>query len=697
MATIKTKSEFELPEELQSKVDFMVERYKNFNRNTRNWNAKFELFKRYYEGYQYEDDNLGDGKTMIKDVMDRQRSRSNNGSDQNVWKFRINDNIVQEIVDYFLVDYVITDPSFDMDAMNDDTKSVQVAKSIDRILKHVKEVNGFSVKNLEAALLCILTGSVYMGVFQEDDEISIDYFPYDKIIDDGIATDLEKSDFIIRVHDLPLYVFQDQFKKMYKEMYGDEDPYKKSSSIETASTLNSLDHLYSVFDAVKQYTAKVEMKKVRVLECLDADGRQIFMVETGEEQFEFAGIFESPYPMKFNYVRIPFKLSPLSAGGSTFMADIIEVQNAVNFITSQALNNAVEQSNPKRFIADDVFFRDQDGQESIIGPKSQTFRYTPSLTNPNAPVIFYDTVPVLSAQLYQAKQDLIDRTYKRLNITPAARGMLPASRTSSKALEFLTGQRNNQSQAYMILYKNALQSLAKKIIQMAKQVYKDEKLIRIVGQDSVYAVEEFKKYLPDDPNIKIVAGTEVDEGSSQKQALILQLLQYGGEEIFNNDALMRVLGMNRDESFRPPAEADRNLAIMQIAKVLAGEETPNPEKGQNHLVFVEEINKLKKTKNWFDADDTIKANIDKMSDAHLMAQRQEVYELQLMDAQAKQQAQDIAQQSGLVDQQPPAPTQGTPPAPQTTQPAQPTTAPQEPQLVQQILSQMQGGQQPQNG
>ena len=638
----------EIPKKYKSFIENRVlERYKTWKRGQPAVANRLELFKSYLEGYQYEDDKFGVGRTRLRDVADRQRSRELRGSDYNLWRFRVNDNIVDEIVNYFLVDYIITDPSFDMVPLNDDISSVQTAKGIDRLIRYGKEISGFEEKNLEASLLRVLTGSVWYYVYENDGQAMIDYLADDKVIDDGECINSEDSDFLIRIHDLRPDVFKDEFKDMYKKLFKNSDPYESKAENSSMAIGYSLDELYKLYDNVKQNQKNPTDFKIRVLEILTQRKEQFFMVETADEAFEFAGLFKSKYPMKYPYLRSRFKASPLASGGSSPIPDLIEVQNAINYITNAALNNIVEISNVKRFIPATLqILGDQDGEVNMIPQKSQTFRYVGAPDMTSEP-IFYDKPPTIAPELLQYKDAIIQRTYRRMGITEASRGLLPASRTSSKALETLLQQRNNQSSPYLVLYKSSLQLLAKKYLQMAKSVYNEEKLLKIIGQDSLYAVKQIKEYIPDDPIVTIVAGSDINLSSDAKMTLVLQVLQYGGVEAFADEKLLKLLGLNTDETFRPPYEADRNQAIMQLAGVLAGGETPVPERGQNHLVYLDEVSKLKKTRQWEQASMEVRARINKLEFDHMVAQQSEMYQLQLIDQIAKANAQQTMRQAGM--------------------------------------------------
>lgn len=637
-----------LPDELKDFTDHALERYKAVSRRAGSWNARFQLFKSLYEGYQYEDDDIGVGKSRIKDVQQREQARNMRGPNWNHWRFRVNDNIIQEVVDYFLVDYIVTDPDWDMEPISDDSQAKFVAKAMNRVIEYVKEINEFGVQNLESGLLTILTGTTYYHVYEEEEtgEVGIGYKPYDGVIDDGEALDLELSDYLIIPHDMPLPKFKAKFEAKYKEMFGDESPYTKYYEANNYDINYSLADLYGMFDAARTYAQTRNTYKVRVLEVLTYDGQQIFFVQTGVENFDPVFLGESPYPMRYPYVRNRFKASALSGQGTTWLADLIEVQNAVNYLTNAAVNNTVEQANLKIFTPRDVIYSDQDGETDVIGVKTQHFKFIPSPTY-DGPIMQYVQAPAIAIELVNQRDALIQRTYTRLNITPAARGLLPASRTSAKSLEFMVNQRNNQSQPYMVLFKNSLQRLAVKIIQMAKDVYSEDKLLEIVGQDSLYGVREFKKYIPDAPTVKIVAGTEVDLTAADKEAKLQYILQYGGLEAFDNEDLMTLFGLNKDENLTTPADRWRGQALIQISDILAGEEIPKTERGQNHLVFIQEINELKSTKQWENASDEIKAQIEEFEKNHYIAYEQDVQEKQIWSALGAQRAQALATQLGL--------------------------------------------------
>lgn len=640
------------PLRLQPLVDFVIERYKAFKYANRNLNAKLELLKEYYEGYNYQDDLLGEGKNRLREVEIRTLNRLKSLEDiaEGDWKFVMNDNVFRQVVNHYIVDYVVTSPSFVFNTINNDFAKKEIAKAFNKLIQYVLEYNKFDLIKYKSAMLSMLSGSSYWHIYPENGEIKIKFKPMDMVCDDGESLELDDSDFIIICHDFLPFQIEQTFSDYYQKTYKNKEPYEVLSYVDFGDYKFSLQYIFDKFNGLStKYQTEKKLTKTRFLEVITSSGLQIWIVQTGDDSYEFLGVYESPYKIsEYPIVRLKFEDSPLSSQGSTFLPDLIEKQNAINFITNTAVNNAVESSVPKRFIDMQTTMTDQDGENQIIPIKAQTFYYnqSPIAVENKIPVIFYDKPPVISPELYSVKNEIISSIYERYNITPASRGLLPASRTSAKSLDILLQQRNNHSQPYMVLYKHALEDLAKKILLLSKEVFSREKLDLILGEDSMLSVDKFIEYIPEKPLVKIQAGSEVDTSGGQREMLILQLLQYGGIEAFSDDKLMQVMNLNKDGLFNNPADADRAMAQIQISSIINGDELDKfkPERGQNHLIFEQEVNKLKKTRLWTKLNEDIKDKIRKWADQHIMAYHIEMAEVEGKQALAREQVKRVVQQ-----------------------------------------------------
>lgn len=250
----------------------------------------------------------------------------------------------------------------------------------------------------------------------------------------------------------------------------------------------------------------------------------------------------------------------------------------------------------------------------------------------------------------------------------ATRGMAPGRVDSGAGISSLQEADDSRLGTTFRHIGAGLAKVARLMLRTAKQFYREERVIQIVGESGIVEAHEFfgddlLSHGYNDFDVRIFSGSALPSSPSARTSLVMQLAQSGFLSPQNQDdrkLVFRVLelGGPKDAIFR-----DRTLAVVQ-ARIENADfrrgimHQPNP--WDDHQAHIDEHNAFRRRPEYLEEIKRLPM-LDKMIEAHIQMTQA------LMVTQQAQQAQ-LAQMGQQMGAQPPQPAPPGPPQPQPGQP-----------------------------
>jgi len=212
------------------------------------------------------------------------------------------------------------------------------------------------------------------------------------------------------------------------------------------------------------------------------------------------------------------------------------------------------------------------------------------------------SAPSLPPDVFNLLSYTEDQLGKKFAAGQIASGQAPAGITAAVALQFLNEMENDRASSDIAKHNIFMEGLYRKMLSVAGEYYKsdDGRLLRIMGEDNKFLMKYFDQAnLTKTYDVVINNGTALPETKAGRVQRVIEMLQFGGEEIVKDLGTERIIDLldlgNADKMVSLATEAIRT-AEAENEIMLNGEGMPLPEEWEDHILHwrthVQEIQKL---------------------------------------------------------------------------------------------------------
>lgn len=358
---------------------------------------------------------------------------------------------------------------------------------------------------------------------------------------------------------------------------------------------------------------------------------------------------ENPYPK----VSLPFTAVhhipvPGRFWGDSIVSSIIDPQRNLNKARSQAIEHRNLLAKGKYFVVDGAL---RPGQVITSAPgEIVTYKHVPSAPDGGRPHL-EQGAPVPDSywkDIEQSRQEINEVS----GVNEVSRSELPSGqKLSGIGIAYLQEQDDTRLSPTAHSAGRAAEDLGKFRLELARQFYDEPRMLRIIGPNNSVRVREFRREdIPDEVDVRVVAGAGLPKSRLAKQQLIFDL--WDKKIVTDPRAVVKLLEFGEVDGLHDDIQLDIAQAERENEALKAGDPqmAPAPEDFHNHDVHIAEHDRSRKSEEYERLPDEVRA----LFAAHVLAHKEMMLERQaeraLLGAEESPMERAILQQ-----QQPPEP------------------------------------------
>ncbi len=290
------------------------------------------------------------------------------------------------------------------------------------------------------------------------------------------------------------------------------------------------------------------------------------------------------------YMRVPGRLA-----GDTFVTDYRPIQVMYNMVRSDILENLMKVSNP--IFADYVGALD-------TAPQFEAGEFI--LRKPNVPgelrQFKVDPFPPHSMNMMMR---LMQEGANVSGVNDIARGNVPRGVRSADQMGYLVEQSDSRLHPFIEEYEDMVKTALTYVLWLAREYMELPVVLRVLGKNKTYEAMLFStKDIPADADVIVDKGSALAQSGAALQQLAITLWDRG---ILRDPALvLRLTQYGALEEATGDVELDTAQAQRENERLKVGLAVP-VEDFQNHIVHVLEHNRFRKTADYDEATEEIKA------------------------------------------------------------------------------------------
>lgn len=228
----------------------------------------------------------------------------------------------------------------------------------------------------------------------------------------------------------------------------------------------------------------------------------------------------SKFPYKHG--RYPFvKLDHGSTGrfyGESTLVDLIPVQREYNRSRSQTVEARNLTSKPQYVVP-----KGSVDVTKLVSRPGLVIEFTPGFDPPKAL-----EQPELPSYVFQDQDRSISDMDYISNQFEVTQGRAPAGVEAASAIAYLQEENDSILGPTIDSLEEAVEDIGYQSLELAKQYWPDEKMVKVVSGSQVYEVFQFKRNsLPDEIDFKVERGSMQPKSSAAQRAFIMELVNSG--------------------------------------------------------------------------------------------------------------------------------------------------------------------------
>jgi hypothetical protein len=240
---------------------------------------------------------------------------------------------------------------------------------------------------------------------------------------------------------------------------------------------------------------------------------------------------------------------------------------------------------------------------------------------PNAPPPTAMQIPLIPQYAYTEEDSLINKIDDIFGINEVSRGQLPSAGIPAIGMQFLVEQDDTRIGVVTEGMEYAYAGVGRQILKYAEKYYDTPRLLKMAGKSMEYTVKSFVgEDLLGNTNTTVIRGSTLPGSKTLKRQEIINLHQQG---YFGNPQDPKVLqNVLSQLEYGDVQEAwkERSLDMAQITKCIAMiemEVKPPVHEADNHILFYQELNNLRKSEKFDKFSDLSKAILLEVMEDHL--------------------------------------------------------------------------------
>lgn len=295
--------------------------------------------------------------------------------------------------------------------------------------------------------------------------------------------------------------------------------------------------------------------------------------------------------LPFEHGEMPFVEFGLPAVGKFWPVSPTEmsvpIQKELNRTRSQMLENQNMSANPKWIVEkdslDDEVITSRVGE--VLQVKRSASREPHPVGMPGLPAYVSENVALAIADLQEI--------WGQHEVT---RATVPSGLRSGRAIAFLIEQDDTRLGPVVHALESAMEELGKQLLALARQFYKEPRLVRIVGKDKEMIVRSVRGTdIADNLTVRVQSGSAFPYSRAAKQDEIMELIQGG---VFNpiqdREHILRALDVGQVDALVYRSQQDRNNARWENDLMAQGK-VQVPADFDDHAVHIDEHNVYRKS------------------------------------------------------------------------------------------------------
>lgn len=314
------------------------------------------------------------------------------------------------------------------------------------------------------------------------------------------------------------------------------------------------------------------------------------------------------YP--YSHGEYPFaKLDAIPSGkfyAESPVTAIIPVQRELNRRRSQIIEAANLMGKPKL-----IYAQGSIDPTKVTSEPGQGIPYKMGFPKPEQ----MQLAP-LPNHVMQEVQQLMDDLNELGGATDMNRGSNPSQVTAATALSYLQEQNDTKLSDVITSLEEGVEKTGRLILSYVSEFWTTERVVRIVGPDGAFDAKTYKgSDLGGNLDVRVEAGSALPQSKAAKQAFVMDLMKMFPQYAEKGFELLEIGGIEKiyDEYL-----TDKRHALRENIRMTEGEEVLIND-FDNHEVHVMIHNKFRKSQEFENLPDEVKAAITLHVDTHYMA------------------------------------------------------------------------------
>lgn len=326
------------------------------------------------------------------------------------------------------------------------------------------------------------------------------------------------------------------------------------------------------------------------------------------------GAAEHPYPniwlpfTSWQHIPVPGRF-----WGDSLILDLIDPQRNYNKSRGQAVELRNLMAKNKWLVPSGSLLPGK----TITSAPGEVIDYIPIAGMKPEPIAGKDVPVTFWRDLQQTKDEVMEVTGQH----EVSRSQVPGQVKAGVAIQALQEQDDARLTPTSQAFEDAVRDGRKMMLKLAKQYYQEMRVAKIIGKHKQTEIIEFRaEDIPDDVDVRIQAGSSLPKSKVARHQLLLDYFEKG--LIPDPKIVLRLAEFDQvegvfDELDRDTAQAERENEAMKM-----GEEKMAND-WDNHPVHIFEHNKFRKSEEFEQLDENVKAVFQAHMDTHQMALAQQ--------------------------------------------------------------------------
>lgn len=260
--------------------------------------------------------------------------------------------------------------------------------------------------------------------------------------------------------------------------------------------------------------------------------------------------------------------------GESFFMNVKAMASQYNNLTNMINRNQLLVSHPKWFVwGGSVDNKNLNNDISIVTVKG-----------PKAPVLAQaNPTP---AEVFNFRKELKEEIYQMGQIPSVQRGEAPAGVKAMVALQFLTEQETRRQNTDITRFNSWVRDVKALSLKVAGKRYKkdDKRTMMILGRDSTWFAKNYDPAkLSRSFDVRIQNTSALPESKGARWQFILDMAERF-PDLFPREQIVEMLELGQVDKFMDEASNAVRTAEYENEVILEGEELPEPEKYEFHII-----------------------------------------------------------------------------------------------------------------